>query len=100
MSMVSLLASLVMIGAGCMAVSAIVVTLRAQLPAVYRLLADSRAIARDREFLVQITAVSAPMAPRAKAPSRAAATLRRGPVRLVRQGPVSGAPAQPLRAAA
>ncbi|MEI6643654.1 MAG: hypothetical protein WCL10_16615 [Novosphingobium sp.] len=100
MSMVSLLASLVMIGAGCMAVSAIVVTLRAQLPAVYRLLADSRAIARDREFLVQITAVSAPAAPRITALVLPAAAPRRGPVRLVRQGPATTGPGRPLRAAA
>jgi hypothetical protein len=99
MSMVSLLASLVMAGAACAAISAIVVTLRAQLPAVRRLLADSRAIARDREFLVQITAGSAPAAPRTNAQARLAPAPRRAAVRLVRQGLASG-PVQPLRAAA
>lgn len=83
MSMVSLLASLVMAGAGCVAFAAIAVTVRAQLPAVRRLLADSRALAADREFLVKITATTAPAAP------RAALRLRRGPVRLVRPAQVS-----------
>ena len=78
MSMVSLLASLVMAGAGCVAFAAIAVTVRAQLPAVRKLLADSRALAADREFLVEITTTSLPAAPRM--PVRA----RRPAVRLVR----------------
>jgi hypothetical protein len=86
MSMVSLLASLVMAGAGCVAFAAIAVTVRAQLPAVRRLLADSRALEADRAFLVQITATTAPAEPRA--------TLRprRAPVRLVRPAQASAGP--------
>jgi hypothetical protein len=86
MSMVSLLASLVMAGGGCVGFAAIAVTVRAQLPAVRRLLADSRAIAADREFLVQMTATTATIAPRASVP------LRRAPVRLVRPALVSAEP--------
>jgi hypothetical protein len=86
MSMVSLLASLVMAGAGCMAFAAIAVTVRAQLPAVRRLLADSRALAADREFLVQITATTLPAAP------RVAVRPRRAQVRLVRPVQVSAGP--------
>ncbi|MBX9883697.1 MAG: hypothetical protein K2X68_01865 [Novosphingobium sp.] len=92
MSMVSLLASLVMAGAGCVAFAAIAVTVRAQLPAVRRVLADSRALAADREFLVQITATTAPAAPRAALPPRRVA------VRLVR--PAQASAGSPLRAAA
>lgn len=92
MSMVSLLASLVMAGAGCVAFAAIAVTLRTQLPAVRKLLADSRAITADREFLVEITTTSMPAAPRM--PARA----RRAPVRLVRSA--QAAAGQRWRAAA
>lgn len=92
MSMVSLLASLVMAGAGCVAFAAIAVTVRAQLPAVRRLLADSRALAADREFLVQITATTAP------ATLRVPQRPRRAPVRLVR--PVPTSPGRRWRAAA
>ncbi|GEO01337.1 hypothetical protein NSE01_31690 [Novosphingobium sediminis] len=92
MSMVSLLASLVMAGAGCVAFAAIAVTVRGQLPAVRRLLADSRALAADREFLVEITTTSLPSAPRL--PVR----TRRAPVRLVRPAQVSAG--SRLRAAA
>lgn len=92
MSMVSLLASLVMAGAGCVAFAAIAITLRAQLPAVRKLLADSRALEADREFLVQITATSAPATP------RVAVRARRAQVRVVRAVPASGGPR--LRAAA
>lgn len=93
MSMVSLLASLVMAGAGCVAFAAIAVTVRTQLPAVRRLLADSRALAADREFLVQITAA----VPMATAP-RVCVRPRRSPVRLVR--PVPALAGQRWRAAA
>ena len=92
MSMVSLLASLVMAGAGCAAFAAIAVTVRAQLPAVRKLLADSRALAADREFLVEITTTSMPAAP------RMGVRPRRAPVRLVR--PVPASAAQRWRAAA
>lgn len=86
MSMVSLLASFVMAGAGSVAFAAIAVTVRAQLPAVRRLLADSRALAADREFLVQITGTPMPAAP------RVAMRPRRAPVRLVRPALVSAGP--------
>ena len=92
MSMVSLLASLVMAGAGCVAFAAIAVTVRAQLPAVRKLLADSRALAADREFLVEITTTSMPAEPRLPVWSRRAA------VRVVRPVPASAGPR--LRAAA
>ncbi len=92
MSMVSLLASLVMAGAGFVAFAAIAVTVRAQLPAVRRLFADSRALAADREFLVQITATTAPAAP------RIAVRPRRAQVRLVR--PVQASVGPRWRAAA
>lgn len=92
MSMVPLFALLVMAGAGCVAVAAIAVTVRAQLPAVRRLLAESRALAADREFLVQITAKSAPATP------QVAVRQRRSLVRVIR--PVPAATVRPLRAAA
>jgi hypothetical protein len=92
MSMAPLLALLVMAGAGCVALAAIAVTVRTQFPAVRRLLAESRALAADREFLVQITAKSCPAAP------QAAVRQRRSPVRVVR--PVPAATVRPLRAAA
>lgn len=86
MSIVPLLASLVMVGAGCVAFAAIAVTVRAQLPAVRRLLADSRALAADREFLVQITLATAPAQP------RVALRHRRAPVRLVKPAQAPAAP--------
>ncbi len=92
MSMVSLLASLVMAGAGCAAFAAIAVTMQAQLPAVRKLLADSRALAADREFLVEITMNSMPAAPRMPVRTRRAA------VRLVR--PAQALAGSRLRAAA
>ena len=91
MSLLPLLASLVMAGAGCAAIAAMAVTVRAQLPAVRKLLADSRAIAGDRVFLVQITSVSV-AAPRGIVrPRRLSARTFRVP---------SVAAVQPLRAAA
>ncbi len=99
MSMVPFLASLVMAGSGCVAFAAIAVTVRAQLPALRRLLADSRALAADREFLVQITAPAA-----AAAPQVAVRQQRRPAVRVVRPVPalvsVPAAFGRPLRAAA
>ena len=92
MSMVPLLALLVMAGAGCVAVAATTVTVRAQLPAVRRLLAESWALAAEREFLVQITAKSAP------ATAQVAVRQRRSPVRVIR--PLPAAAVRPLRAAA
>lgn len=83
MSMVSLLASLVMVGAGCVAFAAIAVTVRAQLPAVRKLLAESRALAADREFLVEITTTSMP------APPRMPVRTRRATVRLVKSAQAS-----------
>ncbi len=104
MSLLPLLASLVMAGAGCAAVTAIFVTVQAQLPAVLKLLADSRAIAADREFLVQVTAASAPAGPRALVrPLRAAVRgLRSGPVTNSVANSVASVVASsvPLRAAA
>jgi hypothetical protein len=92
MSLLPLLASLVIAGAGCTAFAAIAVTVRAQLPAVRKVLADSRAIAADRAFLFQITAVDTPVAP------RTTARPPRMPVRSFRSAPI--ALAKPLRAAA
>ena len=94
MSLVPLLASLVMAGAGCGAIAAIVVTVRAQFPALRKLMADSRAIAADRDFLVQITVQTVP------AVSMAAIRPRRSPVRAVRSGPASAPAGKPMRAAA
>ena len=93
MSLLPLLASFVMAGAGCMAIAAIASTLRAQLPAVRKVLADSRSISADREFLVAITEI------RAVPPPRAVVRSRRVPVRVVRSAPVLSAE-KPLRAAA
>ena len=99
MSMIPFLASLVMAGSGCVAFAAIAVTVREQLPAFRRLLADSRALAADREFLVQITAPAAPAAS-----AVAVRPLRRPAVRVVRPVPaLVSVPAgfgRPLRAAA
>lgn len=50
--MVAILASLVIAGAGVAALAVIVLTVQAQSAAVRQVIADSRAIARDREFLV------------------------------------------------
>lgn len=94
MSMVPFLASLVMAGAGCAAFGSIAVTLRAQLPAVRRLLAEQRALTADREFLVQITTKGT------QAASRVAVRSRRAPVRLVRPLPAPTAAARRWRAAA
>lgn len=94
MSLVPLLASLIMAGAGCGAIAAILITVQAQLPALRKLMADSRAIAADRDFLVQITAQTVPAVP------VAAIRPRRSPVRAVRSGPVSALAAKPMRAAA
>ena len=99
MSLLPLLASLVIAGAGCAALAAIAVTVRAQLPAVRKVLADSRAVAMDRAFLIQITAVGAPAA------QRSAAAPRRLPARGFRAAAIPavkpvGALATPLRAAA
>jgi hypothetical protein len=99
MSMIPFLASLVMAGSGCVAFAAIAVTVRAQLPAVRRLLADARALAADREFLVQITAPAAPAVPLV-----AVRQPRRPVVRVVRPVPalvsIPTAFGRPLRAAA
>ena len=92
MSLLPLLASLVMAGAGCAALAAIAVTVRAQLPAVRTVLADSRAIAADRAFLFQITAMNAPATP------RLGLRPRRVSARALRSAPV--VPSKPLRAAA
>ena len=94
MSMVPFLASLVMAGAGCVAVAAIVITVRSQLPAVLRLLAEARTLAADREYLVQITATPATSEP------RLAIRPRRGAVRVVKPVPAPVSAARPLRAAA
>ena len=97
--MIPFVASLVMVSAAGMALAAIAITVRAQLPALRQLIADSRALATDREFLVQITATATPAAPRVA--EGAAMRPRRPAVRLVK-APVA-APAstgQRLRAAA
>jgi hypothetical protein len=52
--MFAILASLVIAGAGVVAIAVIVLTVQAQSAAVRQVLADSRAIARDREFLVHL----------------------------------------------
>lgn len=92
MSLLPLLASLVVTGAGCAAAAAIIVTVQAQLSAVRKLLADSRTLAADRAFLVQITAASTPAGPRVAARPPGAAMRGFRPV------PVMAA--MPLRAAA
>jgi hypothetical protein len=50
--MFAILASLVIAGAGAAAIVVIGLTVQAQSAAVRQVIADSRAIARDREFLV------------------------------------------------
>ncbi|MFM9936837.1 MAG: hypothetical protein ACKVOL_11645 [Novosphingobium sp.] len=92
MSLLPLLASLVIAGAGCAAFAAIALTVHVQLPAVRKVFADSRAITADRAFLVQVTAATVPAAPRGMAQSR------RVSVRGFR--PVLVAAATPLLAAA
>jgi hypothetical protein len=92
MFLLPLLGSLVMAGAGCVALAAIAATVQAQLPAVRKLLADSRTIAADRDFLIRITAVTAAAAP------RQAGRPRRLPARGLRVAPV--VPVRTLRAAA
>jgi hypothetical protein len=52
--MFAILASLVFAGAGTAAMAVIVLTVQAQSAAVRQVIADSRAIARDREFLVRL----------------------------------------------
>lgn len=100
MSMVPLLASLVMAGAGCVAFAAIAITVRSQLPAVRRLLAESRAIAADREFLVQITGAAEPAAAHVGQGRPQVRLQGRPQVRLVRAAPVQPGLVRPLRAAA
>jgi hypothetical protein len=63
MALLSLLCSLIVAGAGCSAIAAIAITIQAQLPAVRKLMAESRMIAADRDFLVRITAQTAPARP-------------------------------------
>ena len=94
MSLFPFLASLIMAGAGCGAIAAIAITVRTQLPAVRKLLADSRAIAADRDFLVRITAQTAP------AKSLVIVRARHVPARVIRPVPVSALVAEPLRVAA
>ena len=95
MSLLPLIAAFVMAGAGCVALAAIAVTVRAQLPAVRKVLADSRAIAADRAFLFQITSVNTPAVQRSVArPRRLPARGFKGAVK------PSVAPVKPLRAAA
>ena len=57
--MFAILASLVIAGVGLAAISGIVVTVHAQSAAMRQVIADSRAIVRDREFLVQLVEASA-----------------------------------------
>ncbi len=52
--MLPILAALVIAGAGCAAIAVIVFTVQAQSAAVRQVIADSRAIARDRAFLVRL----------------------------------------------
>jgi hypothetical protein len=77
--MLGVIASLVFIGAGFAAVASTVVTVRAQMGAVRRVIADSRSIAKDRYFLVQMTGDAYPASP------MAFAKLRRVPQRAVRR---------------
>lgn len=64
MFLLPLVASLVIAGAGLAAVAAIVYTVEAQLPAVRKVLAESRTLSADRAFLVQITAATKAASPR------------------------------------
>ncbi|WP_295529781.1 hypothetical protein [Novosphingobium sp. Chol11] len=65
--MLTVLASLVIAGAGAAAILVIILTVQAQSAAVRQVIADSRAIARDREFLVclinESVGVAGPNAP-------------------------------------
>ena len=57
--MLAILTSLVIAASGAAAISSIVVTVQAQSAAMRQVIADSRAIARDREFLVRLTEIPA-----------------------------------------
>ena len=85
--MFAILASLVIAGAGAAAVAVIVLTVQAQSAAVRQVIADSRAIARDREFLVHLIGDSAASAPLGASRLRAAPqrTISRLPDAPVRQ---------------
>lgn len=77
--MLSMLATLVFAGAALASVLAIAFTARGQWAAIRRTLADSRAIARDREYLVQVTGPVEQTSP------LIFARLRRAPQRAVRR---------------
>lgn len=78
-AMVGILASLVIAGIGIGAIASIILTGRAQYASIVRLIADSRGIAKDREFLVRMTGNAHPASP------LSFARLRRVPQRSVRR---------------
>jgi hypothetical protein len=93
--MFAILASLVIAGAGVAAIAVIVLTVQAQSAAVRQVIADSRAIARDREFLVHLIGDVGACAP------LGAGRLRAAPQRTVirRSDPESFQPALQREAA-
>lgn len=93
--MLGIIASLVIAGAGVAALAAIALTVHQQAGAVRRLIADSRSIAQDREFLVAMTSHAQPASP------FMSARLRNLPQRMVRRPVVQPRPLWPdhLRAA-
>jgi len=90
--MVGILASFVIAGIGIGALAAIILTARAQYASVARLIADSRALAQDRDFLVRMTGDTS-------ASPLSFARLRRVPQRAVRRSVEPRVPS-PQRAAA
>lgn len=91
--MVGILASLVIAGIGIGALAAIIFTARAQYASVTRLIADSRALSQDREFLVRMTGDAHPASP------LSFTRLRRVPQRAVKR-PVEPRVPSPQRAVA
>lgn len=90
--MVGMLASLIIAGIGIGALAAMIMTARSQYASVARLIADSRGLAQDREFLVRMTGDAHPASP------LSFARLRRIPQRSVKRVAEPRVPSQ--RAAA
>ena len=93
--MLGILASLVIAAGGIAATAAIALTIHQQAGAVLRLLADSRSISDDREFLVRMLGDAQPASP------LSFARLRRVPLRGIKRPLVQPRPLWPdhLRAA-
>jgi len=93
--MLGILASLVITGAGVGAIAAIAMTIHQQSGAVRQLFADSRSIARDREFLVRMTGDVQLASDAQSASPLMFARLRRVPQRAVKRLVVQPRPLWP-----